>query len=210
MARIENAEALLEGAELALRENRHAEATRDVASAFEIMRGARLAEPAGNLLARAHLVRALAAAGEGRLQAAALDWTVAVALDAKVAEIGLGPYGEAARRLTEAAREVYQLRGRAVTLETPGIEKPRLVRDSRVDIVRRPECQQTTILAELWLDERGAVRGIGKIETNCGSGLILTTLKALASRLYEPARLGDQVVPFAFDVTVNIRTSTSN
>jgi hypothetical protein len=189
--------ALLESAELALRENRHADAAQQIDQAYESMRKTKLTEPAGSLLARTHLLRAIAAAGQGRLEDAGFDWTVAVAFDPKVAEIGLQPYGEAATRLTAAAREVYAIRGRAEDIKTDGISGGKLKNElERPDFPNHwTNCMQTRVQVEAWIDDHGTVRGVGKVDSNCGSGLLLTALKTLRSRAYEPAVLDGQKVP---------------
>jgi hypothetical protein len=212
-AKAKTAKALLESSEALLREQRYADAAAQLRDAFEQMRKTKLTEPAGSLLARSFLLSALAAAGEGRAEDAGFDWTTAVAFDPKVAEIGIAPYGPAADKLLEAAAATYRVQGQAVPKGAEGVTPPKLVREPKPDFPNHwTDCRRTQVQIDGWVDESGRVRGVSRVQSNCGSGLILTALKSLRSRDYEPARRGDVAVAATLEVqyvlTVDVGPST--
>lgn len=196
-------EARLALAEQLSKEGRHADASAVIG---RLPFDAANAGASRAFLARTYALRALAAAGEGRLEDAGFDWSAALFFDRSVATLG-PTFGSASQRLSEAVAAMRDLSRRAVAASAPELKPPELLRDARPALPTPRRCSSSVTRIETWLDESGQVRGIRSGSSSCHDAYLVTFIEAARRRQYRGASDASGK-PVAVRIELTLNTST--
>jgi TonB family protein len=181
---------------------------------------------AGQLLALALLLKAVAEEGLDRADDAFWDWQMAMSLDPRVGQVDLGVYGEVGHRL--AARVAPELaapaKDAAPTADSPWARAhsmPPADSPLSAGVVTKPvkisgitpeypgaagkACKEGRVVIESVLDATGKVTKFHVVET-ASPLLTLASLEAVRQWRFEPARRDGTPVAVYYSLTVDFKT----
>lgn len=183
----------------------------------EMMEGIESGPGVARSLAITVLLRALAEAGLGDMEAAAWDWHTAKALDPSMAEMdltGFGAAGEALKALPpiprddEAERALEKLKeGGSQKDSGEKVERPKAVstKAPKYPGALRKICAQGVVELEMILDKEGRAHSPGLKSSKVNPVMALAALEAVRTWRFEPARYKGETVNVYYTLTVNFK-----
>lgn len=181
----------------------------------EMMEGIQSGPGVARSLGITVLLRALAEAGVGEMEAAAWDWHAAKALDPSMAEMDLtsfGVAGEALNSLTpiprnEEAEQALEKLKKGGSQKDSGetVERPKAIstKTPKYPGALRKTCEQGVVELEMILDKEGRPRSPGLKSSEANPVMALAALEAVRTWRFEPARYKGETVNVYYTLTVS-------